>query len=256
MIVGFLTDIHEDIVSLELALGVLSDAGCDRIYCLGDIVGFALPFMQYIGTRNAEACVHLVQERCAAGVAGNHDLYAARRVPEHRAGFEYGPDWYALEYEERARRARDRIWLYEDNELPPALSPASRAYLAGLGELHRTDLDGTPCLLSHFCAPDVSGSTVFFPREAFHLRSHFHLMRSQDCIIGVSGHGHPEGCLVVTQEEFRLHPFGTIPLDRDVQWIVAPCVARTSRANGCMVLDTTRRELRVLPLKAARARMA
>jgi hypothetical protein len=58
--------------------------------------------------------------------------------------------------------------------------------------------------------------------------------------------------LIVDREDFRLHPFGTVPLKREMQWIVAPCVARTSRANGCMILDTERWELRVIPLREAR----
>jgi hypothetical protein len=253
MLVGFLSDIHEDILSLELALGILDRHGCDRIVCLCDIVGFALPFYQYIRTRDAEACINRVRNRCDVVLAGNHDLYAVRRVPGFRAGFDYGDDWYGLEYAVRERRARNRIWLYEDNEIPAVLSPSSCDYLRGLPETERAAFDDTPLLLSHFCHPDPSGSAIHFPTQAFHLRTHFAFMHDAGCRIGVSGHGHPEGCLIVDEERITLHPFGTIALTREPQWIVAPCVARTSRANGCMILDTARRELRVLPLRDARS---
>ena len=252
MIVGFLADIHEDITHLHLALEVLARHQCEKIICLGDIIGFALPFYQYIQTRDAEACVTRIRQRCCVAVAGNHDLYAVRRVPRFQAGFDYGPNWYDLDYAARAKKARNKIWLYEDNELPSTLSPASLEFLGNLQETERLRLDGTSFLVSHFCYPDFSGSSVFFPSQAFHLRKHFHFLREQGCDIGFSGHGHPEGCLIVNEETFSLHPFGSIQLAEGPQWIVAPCVAHTSRANGCMVLDTRTRELTVLPLQEAR----
>lgn len=252
MIVGFLADIHEDLVSLRLALDVLKEHRCDTIICLGDIVGFTLPFYQYIQTRNAEACITHVRDHCAVAVAGNHDLYAVRRVPRYQAAFDYGADWYSLDYAIRARRARNRIWLYEDNEIPPAISRASIEYLQGLQEIEEVSLGDLSCLVSHFCYPDFSGSTIFFPSEAFHLKKHFQFLEDRKCTLGVSGHGHPEGCLIVNREEFRLHGFGTIALTREAQWIVAPCVARTSRANGCMILDTERWHIQVVPLREAR----
>jgi predicted phosphodiesterase len=252
MRIGFLSDIHEDILSLDLALGILAGQQCDTLVCLGDIVGFALPFYQHIQTRSAETCIDRIRAHCTVAVAGNHDLYAVRRVPEFKAGFEFGPDWYGLDYDIRASRARDRIWLYEDNEIPPVLSTTAADYLRDLQETGRITLDGTSCLLSHFCYPDLSGSAIHFPSQAFHLRKHFEFMRRHGCRIGVSGHGHPEGCLIVDEDRFVPHPFGTIPLTDEPQWIVAPPVARTSRANGCMVLDTEQRLVHVFPLRHAR----
>jgi len=253
MRIGFLSDIHEDITSLDLALGLLSDQHCDTIVCLGDIVGFTLPFYQYIQSRSAETCIARIRVHCSVAVAGNHDLYAVRRVPEFKAGFEYGPDWYGLDYDVRASRARNRVWLYEDNEIPSTLSTTAADYLRGLRETERIALGGTSCLLSHFCYPDLSGSAMYFPSQAFHLRKHFEFMRRHGCRIGVSGHGHPEGCLIVDEDRFMLHPYGTITLTDEPQWIVAPSVARTSRANGCMVLDTKQRQVQVLPLRNARS---
>ncbi len=252
MIVGFLADIHEDIVSLNLALEVLAQYQCEKIVCLGDIVGFALPFYQYIRARDAEGCIAQIRSRCSVAVAGNHDLYAIRRVPRFNAGFEYGANWYDLAYTIREKRARNRIWLYEDNELPPALSPASLEYLQGLEETECLRVDGFSCLVSHFCYPDLSGSAIFFPSQAFHLKKHFQFVREQGCDLGISGHGHPEGCLIVNEDTMTLHPFGTVQLFEGPQWIVAPCVARTSRANGCMILDTEKRHITVVPLHEAR----
>jgi predicted phosphodiesterase len=251
MIVGFLADIHEDITSLDLALEILAQHKCEKTFCLGDIVGFTLPFHQYIQSRDAEACITQIRGQCSGAVAGNHDLYAVRRIPEFRAGFKYADNWYDLEYSARAKRARNKIWLYEDNEIPSDLGPDSSEYLHHLKEVEVLKLEGLSCLISHFCYPDLSGSAIYFPSQAFHLRKHFQFIREHDCQIGISGHGHPEGCLVVDEDTFTLHPFGRIPLTEEPQWIVAPCVARTSRANGCMVLDTEKRTITVVPLKGA-----
>ena len=53
MKIGFVTDIHEDIVSLRRAFTVLERAGCDIVICLGDIVGFTLHFQKRITQRDA-----------------------------------------------------------------------------------------------------------------------------------------------------------------------------------------------------------
>jgi predicted phosphodiesterase len=251
MIVGFLADIHEDITNLNLAFEVLAQHQCEKIICLGDIVGFTLPFYQYIQSRDAETCITQIRSRCSVAVAGNHDLYAVRRIPQFKAGFDYDPNWYDLDYTTRAKKARNKIWLYEDNEIPSALSPASLEFLQNLQETELLNLDGMSCLISHFCYPDFSGSSIFFPSQAFHLKKYFQFLEEQGCQIGISGHGHPEGCLIVDEENFTLHPFGSIQLTKEPQWIVAPCVAHTSRANGCMVLDTEKGQIKVLPLKEA-----
>ncbi len=41
MLLGVISDIHEDIIALEKALTFLEKRNCDQIICLGDIVGYA-----------------------------------------------------------------------------------------------------------------------------------------------------------------------------------------------------------------------
>lgn len=84
MKIGFISDIHDDIQSLEIALDILSGEGCDKIVCLGDITGFVIPFYRHIARRDTEACISIVKEKCSVAVAGNHDLYAVRRIPNFR----------------------------------------------------------------------------------------------------------------------------------------------------------------------------
>lgn len=244
MKLGFLSDIHEDIQNLQRALSIMSKEKCDTLICLGDIVGFTIPFYRYIETRDAEECVRLVRENCSVIVTGNHDLYAVKKIPLHKAGFNYTENWYQLDYDVRAKKARNRIWLYEDNEIRCQLSDNAKQFLSNLNEIEIRTYDNLNFLFSHFCYPDFTGSAIFFPREPFHLFKHFNYMKDNNCVISISGHGHPEGAIMVNENKFSLLGFGNHKIGDDFHWIVSPCVARTSRSNGLMVLDTSSGELK------------
>lgn len=250
MKIGFLSDIHEDLTSLENALRVLEKEKCDYILCLGDIVGFTLPFYRYIESRNADASVKLIKENCQKAVVGNHDLFAIKKVPQYKAGFNYNENWYNLNYELRAAKSRNRIWLYEDNEIKSFLSETSKEFLTSLNEVEVFECDKFKLLISHFCFPDFSGSAIFFPGEVFHLEKHFNFMKEKNCKVSISGHGHTEGVIMVTEERFASLKFGLNSLDEGIQWIVVPCVARTTRENGVLVLDTSSMLFQTISLKS------
>ncbi|MBR9976562.1 MAG: metallophosphoesterase family protein [Bacteroidetes bacterium] len=252
MRIGFLSDIHEDVESLRAAIAELERRGCDQLVCLGDIVGFTLPFMRYIRTRDANRCLEMVRDQCVAVVAGNHDLYAVRRTPEYNAGFPYRENWYELDYDVRARLSKNRIWLYEDSELPPFLTPASSEYLRSLPEYIVMTIDDIPFFFSHFHYPDLSGSRIDSLKKARELWPHFRFMTEQDCLIGCSGHGHPEGYARSDLRLLRFHPFGSYQVERTQQWIVCPCVANTTRANGVMVFDTRAFVIEAIPLASGK----
>ena len=75
-----------------------------------------------------------VKENCSVVVTGNHDLYAIKKIPQHKAGFNLHEDWYQLDYEVRAKKARNRIWLYEDNEIRCQLSDSAKEFISNLNE--------------------------------------------------------------------------------------------------------------------------
>lgn len=248
MKLGFISDIHEDIQCLEKAFRILAKENCDSILCLGDIVGFALPFYRYIDTRNAEECIRLIKENCSISVIGNHDLYAIKKIPEYKAGFNYDDKWYELDYEIRAKKARNRIWLYEDNEIKTRLSDSSKEFLFNLNEVEFYNADEFKIMISHFCYPDFSGSAIFFPGEIFHLEKHFDFMKNNKATQSFSGHGHPDGAIWVNEDNFRSLKFGVYRLSDNLNWIVIPCVARTTRANGLLILDTSTKEFKIISL--------
>ena len=119
--VGIVSDVHEDIVRLREAVEILDARCCDELVCLGDSIGFAVPYFSHFATRDSAAVLDLLRQRCCVVLAGNHDLYGVRKLPDHRAAVEYPEDWYALPFPQRERLLRGRVWLYEREELSPLL---------------------------------------------------------------------------------------------------------------------------------------
>jgi predicted phosphodiesterase len=245
---GFVADIHEDINNLQNAFLILEKEKCDTVICLGDIVGFTIPFYKNISSRDADSCVRFIKNNCSASVIGNHDLFAIKKVPANKAGFNYTDNWYSLDYETRSALSKNRIWLYEDNEIPCVLSDESIEYLSGLQEFYTIQLGTKKIFISHFCHPDFTGSHIHFPAEAFHLKNHFEFAKEHNCKISFSGHGHPEGCLLTNDEKIINPGSGVHQLKDEMLWIVAPPVARTSRKNGVMTFDTDSMQIKLIPL--------
>jgi diadenosine tetraphosphatase ApaH/serine/threonine PP2A family protein phosphatase len=65
MRVAILTDIHSNLPALEAVLASIDEAGIERRWCLGDVVGYGA---------QPDECAKLVSERCELSLVGNHDL--------------------------------------------------------------------------------------------------------------------------------------------------------------------------------------
>jgi diadenosine tetraphosphatase ApaH/serine/threonine PP2A family protein phosphatase len=63
--VAILTDIHSNLPALEAVLAAIDDAGLERRWCLGDVVGYGA---------QPDECAKLVSESCEVSLVGNHDL--------------------------------------------------------------------------------------------------------------------------------------------------------------------------------------
>jgi diadenosine tetraphosphatase ApaH/serine/threonine PP2A family protein phosphatase len=77
------SDIHSNIEALDVALGLMKPD--DRMWCLGDIVGYG---------PNPNECVGKVRERASATVMGNHDLAAVDN---------FGVEWFNSAAQEAIR---------------------------------------------------------------------------------------------------------------------------------------------------------
>jgi predicted phosphodiesterase len=71
--VAIITDIHGNLPALETALAAIDRAGCETIYCLGDVIG--------IGPYPAECLDLLTQRSDMQFVMGNHDAWFAFGLP-------------------------------------------------------------------------------------------------------------------------------------------------------------------------------
>ena len=65
MKVAILTDIHSNLPAFEAVLSAIDEAGIERRWCLGDVVGYGA---------QPDGCTRLVSERCELSLVGNHDL--------------------------------------------------------------------------------------------------------------------------------------------------------------------------------------
>ena len=65
MRVAILTDIHSNLPALEAVLAAIEEAGIERRWSLGDVVGYGA---------QPDECARLVSERCELSLVGNHDL--------------------------------------------------------------------------------------------------------------------------------------------------------------------------------------
>jgi putative phosphoesterase len=71
MKLGLISDIHGDMVALELAWAHLTVLGVDRIVCAGDLVGYG---------PHPDRVVAFLLEHGIESVRGNHDRWAVERV--------------------------------------------------------------------------------------------------------------------------------------------------------------------------------
>jgi len=251
MKLGLISDIHEDIKRLKQALDVLKSRKCDRIVCLGDMVGYSVPYYGFLRSRNASEVIKLVRENCDIVVIGNHDLYAIKKTPEHQAGFEYPRNWYALDYGKRKLLSEEKVWLYEGNELSALLTKADKEYLDSLPEYIVDDFDGVKILFSHYAYPDLVGATKFEPQNPIDVDDHFAFMKKHGCVLGISGHDHKEGAMIFTPDKVAEIPFGKTSIDRNIPiWVHIPGVVNGSYANGVAIFDTATFDLETVPLNS------
>jgi diadenosine tetraphosphatase ApaH/serine/threonine PP2A family protein phosphatase len=70
MRVAIISDIHSNLTALQAVLQDCRD--CDRVWCLGDVVGYG---------PEPSACIAAVRSVAEVCIAGNHDLAAIGRLP-------------------------------------------------------------------------------------------------------------------------------------------------------------------------------
>jgi len=250
MRIGFVSDIHEDIRHLKEAFAILHKQKCDEIVCLGDFTGYSVPYYGFLWSRNAHEVIEIIKKKCVFTIVGNHDLFAVRKLPKHKAGFPYPKNWYSLDYQTRKKLSKNKVYLYEYNELPPLLTKEDKKFILRLPEYIVKKYDKRKILFSHYAFPDLVGTTNFEPKTAKEIKKHFAFMEKHGCKLGISGHDHKEGIMIITEKEIREIPFNEkVKLTDEPTWLHGPSVVNGSFENGVLCLDTNKMEIVAIPLK-------
>jgi predicted phosphodiesterase len=237
MILAVISDIHSDLTSLEKAIRAIRDSGCDRILCLGDIVGYGYHYADFLDGRDSNACIRMVHENCDDVICGNHDLHAIRKLPSNFAEIGMPANWYELDLGERNRISSEQFWLYDD-ELEDPLNEESRDYINQLPEMKVIRDRRMNILATHFVYPDITGSMQKSPSELDDFRDHLKLVKKHGCLVGLAGHAHLEGYAQISKKALGMNYFRKAQLIRRSQLIVVPAITRSKGRNGYLVVDT------------------
>lgn len=250
MKIAFISDIHEDILSLTEALKLIDKLGCEQIICLGDICGYSVPHYNYLAERDASACVQLIKEHCHVAVVGNHDLFALRKTPTNSPLFTYPDNWYQLTFAERRQLSQHKLWLYEDNELSALLTQEAFEDLQQLSEQQIVEFPGgLTLLLTHYVTPNLTGSMTGFITNAYELAMHWQYIRQHHCTMGISGHMHTPGLSILKNNRLQTIPYQRSSSLSGIQWIGIPAISRGKTPSGFAVMDTLAQNMTAISLR-------
>lgn len=248
MILGLLSDIHEDRLNLQRAIRLLEKQGADTLICLGDIAGFSKRYFNHSKTRSAKYCWQSVREHCEIVIPGNHDYYAVKKITPWMAKCGIPENWYQLPFKEREKKAQGQFWLYEPDECENDLDDQMNEYISQLPAWQKMISNDETLMLSHYVSPDLNGAAAVFLPDPSLISTHLDFMRRNKQSISVFGHMHPEGLL-------RIHPDGytrirfhkIMNLQEQTAWGI-PCVAGGRNRPGIALLDTTAKTIKTVPL--------
>ncbi|GAB4277200.1 MAG: hypothetical protein Kow0068_00200 [Marinilabiliales bacterium] len=248
MKIGFISDIHEDIISLDKAIQHFNSLDIDYIVCLGDITGYSYPHYNYKSTRDASECVNIIKKNCKHVVPGNHDLFAIKKTPSISRNFNYPADWYQLPVNKREKLSKNKVWFYDKTDLQNNLTEKNINFLKSLNEFEIINAGNNNILISHFIYPDISGSSIKFPRSIFFFRKHFKFMKQNNCNISFCGHGHYNGAMIVNKLSFNIFKPGKYCLSDKPKIIIVPCVAKSKSINAITIFNTFDNSLELIEI--------
>ena len=243
MKIGIITDIHENVSMLEAVLRVAEAHGCDELACLGDIAGYDRRFYNYHFRRSARLCVSLIKSSCRWVVAGNHDLFAAGRLPSWSNGYRYPENWFQMTPSERRDTSAGLVWSFEGEDTSD-LGDEETDYLRSIPEYEIVSENGSAILLSHYVCPDFTGSTTRYVERQHHLKELWNFMHNHGITYSLSGHSHKPFAYFSHNGAFSfvkaMHP---VPGDRiflghEMTMILLPPLTGGNGRTSFSVIDT------------------
>jgi predicted phosphodiesterase len=204
MRIAVISDIHSNLPALRAVLGDVEAQHPDRIWCLGDLVGYgAMP----------DRCTELVSDRADLCLAGNHDLVVSGELD--------------VEHFTRSAAAAAR-WTIENIE------PSTHEFLKGLSPTGRDEGVG----LYHGSPRDPVWEYVLSLRQA---RDCLELQPERVCLIG---HSHVTCYFTRDggETDGALAPSGTMLDLEQGEWLLNPGSVGQPRDGdpraSYMLLDT------------------
>ena len=214
------SDIHGNIEALETALADIKSRSIDRVFCLGDVVGYGA---------SPERCLDAIAEKCEAALCGNHDHAVFFEPTNFNVGAERAAYWTRqLLEDEPDKPKRDRRWellgrmptTHEAGGLLMAhASPRRRVneYLFPedvytnpnkvLDNFKRLEPDQMACLVGHTHVPGVFlDDPCFDPPDELPEMNIYTITSDEKAIINVGSVGQPRDrdprlCYVVVYEK-------------------------------------------------------
>ncbi len=251
MRIAIFSDIHEDIDSLREVFRKIRKNNVDKIVCLGDISGFSAPHFKYLRTRNAHECLNLISQNCDTAVIGNHDIHAAKIVPQNCSFFNFPDNWYELDYHDRKKLAGHTLWLHEEDDLDPLYKEADKKTIQSLIDYSVLKIPGNSILFSHYVYPNLSGLKKEFYTYADEFKQHFQFMETLDCTISFTGHAHTKGFFMVTNSKFKQYKYIKRKIPKDPVCIGVPPVTSNGARSGYCIYDTEEKTIEAIRVKRA-----
>ncbi len=248
MKLAFISDIHEDLVSLRKAMRKIEKLGCDQVVCLGDISGYGVPYFDHFDTRDASECLKMIRENCSIVLGGNHDLSSAKVIPTNNGGFHYPVNWYYLDYHQKKEFSKGAVWLYEQEELDPLYTQEEKLFVSKVPEFDVINTGSVNILVSHYIFPNLTGSRsgFYYDREDFD--QHLEFMKEHDCMFSFSGHEHPHGFVKVTHQVLNQFGFERALLRPERTSIVVPAIAKGRKPNGFLIFNSENLEINAVKI--------
>ena len=204
MRIAIVSDVHEDVEGLRRVLKKVDRKGYDRLVCLGDVSGFSEPHYKYLKTRDASGCLSMLRERNATIIAGNHDYFAAKRIPPCSDVFCLPWNWYEMSFEQQEALVKGKLWLHE-TDLETGYSEEELLFLKELPEVLFLEDEGL--MFSHYAYPNHSGIEKGFYSRAKDFAAHFEVMEKHRVSLSFIGHSHVQGSFIVRAGRFREYGF-------------------------------------------------
>ncbi len=245
---AIISDIHEDLISLQAALRAIEKFNCDEIICLGDISGYSVPYYDYLHSRNAHECLSLIRANCKIIILGNHDIHAAEIIPKHCNFFDFPENWYRLNYHERHKLANNTLWLHEENDLNPLYKWDDLEYLRSLPELSVRKANGHKILFTHYVYPNISGLKKEFYTYRDEFDQHFEYMDTLNCSISFTGHTHIRGFFAATKHKYKQYRYKRYRLKDEPVCFGIPPITNQNKRNGFCIFDVDNASIKVIKL--------